>query len=104
MSGALNRALQRAGSIFADHYHSRLLRSPTEVANAIRYVDGNAERHYGERGIDPFSSRASDAAGVVAAPRGWLLAVGWKRGQPNSIPCASGRSRPKFTVDVCLRM
>jgi len=61
-----------------DHFHSRLLRTPTEVANAIRYVHGNAEHHYGERGVDPFSSRHAEARGVVAEAVGWLLKVGWR--------------------------
>ena len=47
---ALNRLMDRKGHVFADHYHSRLLRSPTELVNAIAYVLGNAAHHYGESG------------------------------------------------------
>lgn len=42
MARALNRALSRNGSVFADHYHSQPLRTPTEVTRAVRYVLDNA--------------------------------------------------------------
>jgi hypothetical protein len=67
----------RQGRVFADHFHSRLLRSPTELVNAIRYVLGNAERHYGETAVDAFSSEANEE--VLAAPAGWLLQKGWSQ-------------------------
>src|SRR5207248_9771063 len=35
---ALNRVMQRRGTVFDDHYHSHLLRSPTQLVNAIAYV------------------------------------------------------------------
>src|SRR5437763_2957139 len=38
---ALNRVMQRRGRVLDDHYHSRLLRSPTQLVNAIAYVLGN---------------------------------------------------------------
>jgi REP element-mobilizing transposase RayT len=75
----LNAVLRRVGTLFADHYHARLLHSPTEVWRAIRYVLGNAEHHYRERRVDPFSSAAPDACGVLAEPLGWLLRQGWQR-------------------------
>jgi REP element-mobilizing transposase RayT len=74
----LNAFLRRAGKLFADHYHARLLRSPT-VWRAIRYVLGNAEHHYRERRIDPFSSAAPGARSVLTEPLGWLLRRGWQR-------------------------
>ncbi|HEX4382722.1 MAG TPA: transposase [Myxococcales bacterium] len=47
LAKAMNRALKRRGGrIFADHYHSHLLRSPAEARNALRYVSGNAEHHF----------------------------------------------------------
>jgi REP element-mobilizing transposase RayT len=76
---ALNRMMKQSGKVFADHYHSRLLRSPTELVNAIAYVLGNAEHHYGHRGIDPFSSSAPEGRTVVAPARSWLLTTGWRR-------------------------
>ena len=77
LARTLNAALTRRGRVFADHFHSRLLRTPTELVNAIRYVLGNAERHYGESGADPYSSEAPAAAEVLAQPVGWLLRIGW---------------------------
>jgi len=83
LARALNDALHRSGRVFADHFHSELLRSPTRLVNAIRYVLENAERHYGETRADIFSSEAKDApeilAALLAAPRGWLLREGWLR-------------------------
>jgi putative transposase len=78
MARALNDALKRSGRVFADHFHSRLLKSPTEVVNAIRYVLENAARHFGETAsVDAFSSEAEENAGVLTAPAGWLLQRGW---------------------------
>jgi len=66
----LNRVMQRRGRVFDDHYHSRLLRSPTELVNAIAYVLGNHEHHYGPScGLDVYSSLACDAARVLAKSR-----------------------------------
>ncbi|HEY5676516.1 MAG TPA: transposase [Myxococcales bacterium] len=78
----LNQLMDRKGRVFADHYHSRLLRSPTELVNAIAYVLGNAAHHYGESGQDRFSSRAYQAARrqkILSHPRTWLLRSGWRR-------------------------
>jgi hypothetical protein len=72
--------LKRAGTLFADHYHSRLLSSPTALVNAIRYVLTNAEHHFGEK-VDLCCSSAGAAAVAVAEPRGWLLSVGWLKGR-----------------------
>ena len=82
LAKALNGVLARRGRVFADHYHGRLLLSPTEVRNALDYVKNNAQHHYGEKGVDPFSSAAPDAAEVLARPLGWLLEVGWRRARP----------------------
>ena len=79
---ALNRMMDEEGRVFADHYHSRMLRTPTELVNAIAYVLGNAAHHYGERGPDRFSSRAYDPLHrhkVLSHPRTWLLRSGWRR-------------------------
>ena len=106
-NGALSRALQglciriaktlnammgRAGPIFADHYHSRLLRSPTELINAIRYVLGNAAHHFAAPGTDRFSSAALVPAGrltFLAVPLGWLARSG-----PGPAPPAASRRQP----------
>ncbi len=84
---ALNAMMKRGGAVFADHYHSRLLKTPTELVNAIRYVLGNAAHHFGggrdhpgKAARDPFNSAGlEERAGVLAKPLGWLLRVGWKR-------------------------
>jgi putative transposase len=75
---ALNRVLARVGRIFADHYHSHLLKTPAEVRSAIRYVLENAAHHYGLEWADPFSSARTDRRNL-GEPRGWLLRIGWQR-------------------------
>jgi putative transposase len=80
LARALNDALKRSGRVFADHFHSELLKSPTRLVNAIRYVLDNAEHHYRrERGVDFCSSETGDNASVLVKPSGWLLRSGWSR-------------------------
>jgi putative transposase len=79
LAKALNALLDRRGRIFADHYRSHLLLTPTEVARALTYVRTNAEKHYGERGVDYFSSDHAGWKELLAAPSTWLLNDGWKR-------------------------
>jgi REP element-mobilizing transposase RayT len=87
---AVNRALGRHGRVWADRYHSRLLRTPREVRNALVYVLQNVRKHVrGARGLDPCSSarwfdgwrRGAAAAGraPAATARTWLMRVGWRR-------------------------
>jgi len=78
----LNRLMGRRGAVFADHYHARLLASPSQLVNAIAYVLGNASHHYGTEGVDGFSSSAYDndkRERVLSRPRTWLLKTGWRR-------------------------
>jgi putative transposase len=93
LARALNSALERRGRVFADHYHSRLLRTPTEVANAIRYVRENFAHHFPElqHRVDPFSSAARPD--LAAPPRTWLLTIGWQRARhrPHSPGRRTGR-------------
>lgn len=35
---AVNRVFRRSGSVLADRFHLHVLRTPTEVRNALRYV------------------------------------------------------------------
>jgi REP element-mobilizing transposase RayT len=79
LAKALNALLRRQGRIFADHYHSHLLRSPTEVARALAYVRANAEKHYGQRGADDCSSENAEWRELLASPVTWLLTGGWRR-------------------------
>jgi putative transposase len=82
---ALNRVMGRQGTVFDDHYHSRVLRTPTQLVAAIAYVVGNHERHYGPScGIDSYSSLACDRARLLAVPTTWLLRVGWRRARSSS--------------------
>jgi len=100
---ALNRALGRKGNVFADRYHSRILKTPREVRNVLAYVLGNERRHAAQRGarrpdgwLDRCASarffdgyRGRDKALVVDAWMGrlvpvapascWLLTIGWRR-------------------------
>jgi REP element-mobilizing transposase RayT len=100
----VNRACSRTGRLWADRYHSRILRTPRETRNCLCYVLQNARRHADlRRGIvapawiDPRSSGAwfdgwadasrsaaggaCDPAGepMVAPARSWLLRTGWRR-------------------------
>src|SRR5262245_30695530 len=57
----LNTKLGRKGKLFADRYHERILKTPTEVRRALVYVLANSRRHAPERysardWIDPMSS------------------------------------------------
>jgi len=97
---AVQRAFGVAGPVLHGRYHLRVLRTPREVRNALAYVLLNARKHWRERhgtpppeGLDEASSgrwfhgwrRALGSreppAGPpeVAAPRTWLLSVGWRR-------------------------
>jgi len=86
---ALNRVMRRRGRVFADHYHSRVLRTPTEAAWALAYVLRNFAHHakawreeVADGEADPFSSAARGGADPppVCEPRTWLLTAGWRRG------------------------
>jgi len=95
----LNRAWGRRGAVFQDRYHAEILRTPTQVRNALVYVLHNARRH-GARsrawvgGVDPFSSgRYFDGWRdppqlpppdpgeplPVAEPSTYLLTTGWRQ-------------------------
>jgi hypothetical protein len=105
LARAVNRIARRTGRVLADRYHVRVLPTPREVHNALRYVLLNARRHAAKAGrklavralLDPASSsrwfegwkyRVPDASGLgaariqrrpVARAKTWLLAVGWRR-------------------------
>ena len=83
----MNRMMGRAGGqVFAERYHTHLLRTPTEVRNAIHYLRHNRRHHLGERAaflpasfVDPYTSEAEDLAGVLPSPTLWVLTTGWLR-------------------------
>jgi putative transposase len=88
---AVNRVLGRRGRVWADRYHSRLLRTPREVRNALVYVLANFRKHVrGARGLDARSSarwfdgwRGGVAPTLTGSPvvaaRTWLARTGWRR-------------------------
>jgi len=87
---ALNRVMRRTGKVFADRFHSHVLRTAREVRNAVLYVLGNARVHARRQGrtapagMDAYAGGpglegAADASPVVHPPRTWLLRVGWQR-------------------------
>jgi REP element-mobilizing transposase RayT len=95
LARAVNRTMNRRGSVFADRFHDRALRTPRQVRHALAYVLCNARKHgvapARSGWLDPFSSAAAfdgwasrnvaaDARTVVASPTTWLLRVGWRRG------------------------
>ena len=70
MARALNKVMKRNGAVFADRYHSHLLRAPRAAAHAVRYVLRNDAEHARRegwpipQGVDPYSSaRLSMIAG-----------------------------------------
>ena len=92
MARALNRLWRRLGSVFADRYHDRILRSPREVWNALRYVLNNARKHgawSSRTRPDPLSSSAwfdgwrerspePAESSPTARAHTWLLRAGWR--------------------------
>jgi putative transposase len=83
----LNRLMNRRGAVFADRYHAHVLRSPAEVARALRYVLTNFAVHASRRGeaindnwVDSYcsASRRADRPPLVRDPATWLLREGWK--------------------------
>jgi REP element-mobilizing transposase RayT len=119
MARRLNKALGRAGRVFADRYHMRELKTPREVRNALSYILCNARRHRQVPDewyawIDPCSSgawfdgwrwkpltRKDTGPPPVAPPRTWLRTEGWKRHgllEPDDVPgpeAARARRRPR---------
>src|SRR6185503_353092 len=105
LARAVNRIAERSGPVLADRYHLRLLPTPKEVRNALRYVLLNARRHASAAAtklksavlLDPASSarwfdgwkdRERSVPNAREAPAGrspvtrahtWLLAAGWRR-------------------------
>jgi putative transposase len=75
----LNPVMKRRGRMFADRYHVRALRNPTETARALAYVCTNAQKHgLIRRGQDACSSWGTSEP-PTKKPRSWLLRIGWRR-------------------------
>jgi hypothetical protein len=105
----LNRLFERAGRVFADRFHVRLLKTPLEVRRALAYVLNNFRRHADATGprlplsfVDGCSSAAwfdgwdpewtlapphagaprdpfPELASGVVPARSFLLRSGWRR-------------------------
>jgi REP element-mobilizing transposase RayT len=86
----LNEMMRRSGPVFEDRFHAHILRTPSEVRNALRYVLCNFAGHAQRRGervpkgwVDPFTSavvqppRAGQRPlwpeAVTSEPETWLL-------------------------------
>jgi putative transposase len=65
---AVNVLMNRRGNVVPDRYHANILKNPTMVRNARRYLLTNAFKHYRIVGPDPFASQ-----NPVAKPHTWLL-------------------------------
>lgn len=96
---AVNRIFGRTGSALRGRYHVRALRTPREVRNALAYVLLNARKHWLQRTGTPPPVRLDEASSAawfdgwtrsvqplaprepppIAAPRSWLLRIGWQR-------------------------
>jgi REP-associated tyrosine transposase len=91
LAKGINRISGRGGTVFADRYHAHVLKTPSEVRNAVHYVFNNQRKHRRERGIlthpwdlDGYSSAfgeacwyigdGGEAAMVIVEPVTWL---GW---------------------------
>jgi REP element-mobilizing transposase RayT len=102
----VNDLLMRRGALWADRWHGRALRTPSEVRRALVYVLANFKKHARRgalrNGTDACSSAAwfdgwRDGAPAsltrlaaderlavmhdapVSSPRTWLMRVGWRR-------------------------
>ena len=97
---ALNKLWQHRGTVFADRYHDRILKTPREVRNALIYVLANGRKHAAEgrevsvpQAIDTFTSapwfdgfrESITVRGIetmlrpVTEARTWMLTIGWRR-------------------------
>ena len=98
----LNQQAGRKGPAFTDRFHSRILKTPREVRNALAYTLNNARHHHVKLvpwNCDPCSSGAwfegwreppPDLTSTVASqgpppqrpvgePHTWLRSTGWRR-------------------------
>ena len=89
----LNKLWGRKGKVFAHRYHVHVLKTPSEVRNAIQYLYRNAEKH-GRKvpagwadpctsiqwfdGFDDYPCSTTEPRPVAEA-KTWLLSQGWRR-------------------------
>ncbi len=70
LAKGLNRLMERRGSVLADRFHARILRTPTEVRRALAYVRANHAVHRERRGARPSSGPDSFSSAVAAVREG----------------------------------
>lgn len=114
MAKALNRALWRRGTLWADRYHARALTTPRAVRYALLYVLQNWKKHVpGGRGLEPRSSAGwfsgwrnalPTAPGSPVAVAGtWRARWGWRRHELIDVRASDAprreRSRPPLSLD-----
>ncbi|MGZ3417870.1 MAG: transposase [Polyangiales bacterium] len=90
----LNRLMGVRGSRFEDRYHERVLGSPSQVRNTLKYVLENHAHHVRGAVVDEFSSgpwfphwradvrmpRFLPCTGPpTSPPESWVLKGGWRR-------------------------
>jgi REP element-mobilizing transposase RayT len=94
---SFNRLCERKGRVFADRFHSRVLKTPKEVRACLAYVLLNSNRHAAKANarLDPCASglyfdgwKAPPKAPPIVGDEGddppvvsagtWLLAIGWR--------------------------
>jgi putative transposase len=61
---AMNKLMHRSGSVFADRYHARPLKTPLEARRVIEYVLKNRQHHVPHRAA-PFDLRARRPRGSM---------------------------------------
>ncbi len=82
LARAVNRVMGRSGPVLADRYHLRLLPTPKEVRNALRYVLLNARRHAAEASIAVRTAAVRPIRLDPASSGRWF--DGWKRRTPDT--------------------
>ena len=102
---SINRKLERRGRVFADRYHDRVLKTPSEVRHALVYVLQNVKHHrQGGAGrsrawwLDSCSSAPRffglEGTPDLVRPHTWLLRIGWQRAGPISLDSVPKVRRP----------
>ena len=74
LARAVNRVFQRKGPVLTNRYHLTVLKSPTQVRNAIAYVLLNARRHAAKAGKEAIEDGAIRSRVFGALVR-WLAAA-----------------------------
>jgi REP element-mobilizing transposase RayT len=106
----LNGVLRRRGTVFAERYHARILRTAMEVRNALAYVLGNARRHAKRHGrrlarnwVDPCSSAPYFDGWKGRKPAKTDPFQGpWKRDEAEENPTTRATGPPTMTARTWL--